>query len=49
MEFTATYERSNVDQEYTKVFDCPSIEDATIEAVCWAELKGDELLSVEQN
>lgn len=46
MTYTATFQRSNIDQKYTKVLDCPSLEDATIEASTWAEDRGEELLSV---
>lgn len=49
MTYTATFQRSNIDQKYTKVFDCPSLEDATIEATNWAEDRNEELLSVDQD
>lgn len=47
--YTAVFERGNIDQKYTKVFNCPSLEDATIEATNWAEDNGDELLEITED
>lgn len=49
MMYIAIFQRGNVDQKYTKVFDCPNLEDATTEAVTWAEDKGDELLQINES
>ena len=47
--YIAIFQRGNVDQKYTKIFDCPNLEDATTEAVTWAEDKGDELLQIDES